>query len=122
MTPEDLIATYEQRLAQMSFDAVSDLIAPDAFFWFSDGSHRGLEQIRRAFDATWAQLQNETYWLTELEWIARGDTAAACIYKFNWTAQIDGQPASGAGRGTSVLEKREGRWLIVHEHLSADPA
>ena len=54
-------------------------------------------------------------------WIADGDTAAACIYRFNWKATVDGKPRSGSGRGTTVLDHAAGRWQIVHEHLSAYP-
>ena len=33
----------------------------------------------------------------------------------------DGKPASGEGRGTNVFERRDGHWLLVHEHLSSMP-
>ncbi len=32
--------------------------------------------------------------------------------------EIDGVPASGRGRGTSVLKRVNGEWRIVHENLS----
>jgi ketosteroid isomerase-like protein len=97
---------------------LTDLIAEDATFWFSDGTHRGIAAIRGAFEATWHALADETYWLDQLEWIAEGDIAAACTYRFNWKATIDGQPSSGSGRGTTVLKRVDDRWWIVHEHLS----
>jgi ketosteroid isomerase-like protein len=100
---------------------VARLIAPDANFWFTDGTHRGHDALRQAFDETWAALKDETYWLDDFNWITEGDRAAACTYRFNWTATISGEPASGSGRGTTVLERRAGRWLIVHEHLSGLP-
>jgi uncharacterized protein (TIGR02246 family) len=121
-TPQAVLKEYETGLAARSFDAVAHLIASDAVFWFTDGTHQGHDQIRLAFDETWAALKDETYWLDEQRWIAEGDTAAACTYRFNWTATINGQPASGSGRGTTVLARRGGRWLIVHEHLSGNPS
>jgi ketosteroid isomerase-like protein len=121
MTSREVLKSYELYLNRRDFDALADLIAPDAVFWFSDGSHRGIAAIRAAFEATWRALPEETYWLDELEWLTEGDGAAACTYRFNWRAMRNGQPISGAGRGTTVLHHNGDRWQIVHEHLSLNP-
>lgn len=121
MSAVDTLKAYEQRINQHDFDALVELVAPHATFWFSDGSHHGHTEIRRAFEQTWRALADETYWLDQLEWIAQGEAAAACTYRFNWRAMIEGQPASGSGRGTSVLAVTNSGWQIVHEHLSARP-
>lgn len=121
MTPQDLLKQYESRINLHQFDAVAPLIAADAVFWFNDGSFVGHEAIRGAFERTWASLADETYWLTDLHWITAGDVAASCLYQFNWTATINGKPASGIGRGTTVLRNKTDGWQIVHEHLSGMP-
>lgn len=121
MTPQDLLKQYESLINLHRFDAVAPLIAEGAVFWFNDGSFAGLEAIRSAFERTWAGLPDETYWLTDLRWIASGDTAASCIYQFNWKAKVDGLDAAGIGRGTTVLHKGINGWRIVHEHLSGMP-
>ena len=118
-TARDVLAAYGDRINRHDFDLLTDLIAPDATFWFSDGTHRGIAAIRAAFEATWRVMgSDEHYWLDQLEWIAEGDEAAACIYRFNWETTAYGKPASGSGRGTTVLRRVDGRWWIVHEHLS----
>lgn len=119
-SPQGLLEAYQQRINQHDFDLLAGLIAPDAVFWFSDGSHQGIDAIRAAFEQTWAALGNETYWLDQLEWIADGDPAAACIYRFNWQAQQNGRPVAGTGRGTSVMRRTGMGWRIVHEHLSPE--
>lgn len=121
MTAPDVLKAYERELNRRDFDALAELIAPDAVFWFSDGSHRGIEAIRAAFEATWNAPPGESYWLDELEWLAATDVAAACIYRFNWTALAGDRPISGSGRGTTLLKRSDQRWMIVHEHLSLDP-
>jgi ketosteroid isomerase-like protein len=121
MSARDTLAAYEDRINQHDFDLLIDLIAPDATFWFSDGTHRGIAEIRAAFEATWRALADETYWLDQREWIAEGDSAAVCTYRFNWRATIGGVPSSGSGRGTTVLRRVDDRWSIVHEHLSRMP-
>ena len=114
----EALAAYENRINAHDFDLLLDMIAPDATFWFSDGSHRGIDAIRAAFEATWQAMgAAENYWLDQLEWIAEADTAAACTYRFNWQAGDH----SGSGRGTTVLARRPEGWRIVHEHLSAAP-
>ena len=119
MTAQDVLAAYADRINAQNFDQLTDLIAPNAVFWFSSGTHAGIAAIRAAFEATWQVMgKDERYWLDEYEWIAEGHSAAACIYRFNWTTILDGQPMSGSGRGTTVLRRVEDRWWIVHEHLS----
>lgn len=51
----------------------------------------------------------------------RGDVAWAS-YQWNFVATIDGQPMLSQGQATVVVEKRNGHWLIVHDHMSLTPA
>ena len=122
MSARDVLNAYEDRINRQDFDLLTDLIAPDATFWFSNGTHKGIDAIRAAFEATWQVMgPSERYWLDQLNWIAEGDSAAACIYRFNWEITVDGKRDSGSGRGTTVLRRVDDRWWIVHEHLSQFP-
>jgi ketosteroid isomerase-like protein len=122
MSARDVLKAYEDRINRQDFDLLTDLIAPDATFWFSSGTFAGIAAIRTAFEATWQRMgKDEHYWLDRHEWIAEDDTAAACIYRFNWETMQDGKPISGSGRGTTVLRRTDDRWWIVHEHLSRYP-
>jgi len=47
----------------------------------------------------------------------KGDVAWAC-YQWNFMATIDGQPMQSQGQTTVVMEKRNGDWVIVHNHSS----
>lgn len=120
-TPEAVMAAYADLINRHDFSQLIPLIDPDASFWFSSGTYQGLRAVREAFERTWQRLANETYWLEELTWIAKGAEAASCTYRFHWRATIHGQHAEGMGRGTTVLAKGEIGWRIVHEHLSAFP-
>ncbi len=46
-----------------------------------------------------------------------GNTAWAC-YQWDFSGVVDGQPSAARGQTTLVLEKRNARWLIVHNHTS----
>ena len=120
-TPETVMAAYAERINQHDFSLLAPLIAENAIFWFSSGSCVGLDQACRAFERTWQRLNNETYWLESLTWIAKSDQAASCTYHFHWRAIIDGIETEGTGRGTTVLARTPDGWLIVHEHLSSFP-
>lgn len=120
-TPEAVMAAYADLINRHDFSLLIPLIDEEASFWFSSGTYRGHTAVREAFERTWQRLENETYWLEDLAWIARGADAASCTYRFHWRATMDSQLAEGTGRGTTVLAKSEAGWRIVHEHLSAFP-
>ncbi len=121
MRPEDTLKQYEEKINVHDFDRLVPLISDDAVFWFNDGSHSGLEEIRRAFERTWRKFPLESYWLENVNWIAKGENAAGCTYNFCWRATIDGKTISGGGRGTTIFRDHDGIWKIVHEHLSQFP-
>ncbi len=121
MGPQKLMVEYERRLSARDFDTVEPLISSEAVFWFNDGSYAGLTAIRGAFERTFVSFPLERYWLEDINWIVLGDTAAACVYQFRWTAKPGGREISGGGRGTNVLRRERDGWKIVHEHLSQEP-
>ncbi|HXW72052.1 MAG TPA: nuclear transport factor 2 family protein [Methylocella sp.] len=121
MSASEHMKLYEAKINLRRFDEVEPLLSPKAVFWFTDGTHRGIDEIRAAFERTWQTLQNEVYWLEDLEWIALSETVASCAYRFCWKAEIDGKTFEGTGRGTTVLRSESGRWKIIHEHLSPFP-
>src|SRR5262249_33589565 len=48
-------------------------------------------------------------------------TAAWACYQWDFAALVDGQPNESQGQTTVVLEKRNNRWVIVHNHTSLAP-
>jgi len=46
-----------------------------------------------------------------------GSFAWAC-YQWDFSGTLDGQPSAAQGQTTLVLEKRNNRWVIVHNHTS----
>ena len=120
-TPEQLMGEYALRTNTHQFSAVAELIAEDAVYWFNDGSFVGLDAIRKAFESTWAYIRDESYSVEDVQWLGVDESVAACTYAFRWQGLVDGKMVRGSGRGTNVLQKRDGRWLVVHEHLSPHP-
>ena len=46
-----------------------------------------------------------------------GTVAWAC-YQWEFSATVDGQPSTSQGQTTLVMEKRNSRWVIVHNHTA----
>jgi ketosteroid isomerase-like protein len=121
LTPAQFLDEYAVRTNTHQFPNVAELIAPDAIYWFNDGSFYGLEAIQNVFVQTWSYIQNETYQLKNVQWLAVDEHIAVCVYTFHWRGLINDQLAQGSGRGTSVLHKKDRQWQVVHEHLSPNP-
>ncbi|MEM6885456.1 MAG: nuclear transport factor 2 family protein [Verrucomicrobiota bacterium] len=121
-TPESLIKDYEAALASQQWERVAPLIDENAVFIFRDGTFRGIEAIADKFSSNFALIEDETYSISNLNWLSRTETTAACEYEFNWTGIILGKACSGGGRGSCVLEKKGGNWRILLEHLGPSPS
>ncbi|HYJ70095.1 MAG TPA: nuclear transport factor 2 family protein [Nocardioidaceae bacterium] len=113
------MADYERANNDREIGRVTAAIADDATYWFSDGTHRGVDEIGAAIERTFATIQDETYEIQDLEWVVISPDSAVCRYRFSWTGLVDGERRSGSGRGTNVVVRRDGTWQILHEHLSA---
>lgn len=118
IAPTAFVRAYEQATNTHDIAQLAPLIAPEAVYWFSDGSHRGRDQILTAIAETFAVIRDEIYKISDLEWIAVNGDHAVCRYTFTWTGTINEQPRTGSGRGTNVLVNAHGIWQMLHEHLS----
>ncbi|WP_069766326.1 nuclear transport factor 2 family protein [Streptomyces sp. LUP47B] len=113
------IGEYERANNIHDISRVVPFIAEDAVYWFSDGSHRGIEEIRSAIEKTFAGILDEVYEVRELEWPVLTADVAVCRYLFAWTGVVNGELRSGQGRGTNVIVRRDGKLKMLHEHLSS---
>jgi len=109
---------YEQANNSHVFANVRPFIADNATYWFTDGSFEGIDEIKAAVEATFEKIQDEDYRIKDLRWVIAEDLTAVCTYKFIWSGTVEGAAMQGSGRGTNILKKQDGRWRIIHEHLS----
>ena len=63
------------------------------------------------------EMKNVKYALTDIKPRIAGSTAWA-TFKYTFSADVKDRHVEGGGLGTAVLEKRDGRWQIVHWHTS----
>lgn len=110
---------YQSATNSHDLQATLALIAEEAVYLFSNESvHVGQEQIARALQRNFDLIQDETYTTTGRTWLVETAEVAVCVYDYAWTGTINGKPASGSGRGTTVLRRFGDEWKVVHEHLS----
>jgi ketosteroid isomerase-like protein len=121
VSAREVLKKYEMEINKNNFSLLAPLISSECKFWFSSGAYSGLEETRKAFEKTWKLIKEETYWLTDVEWISEADRSAVCTYTFHWKGIINGVPCEGKGRGTSCFRKEGEDWKIIHEHLSHFP-
>lgn len=118
MEPTNFVKSYEQALATQEWDVVAPLIHTNCTVTFSNGSfHKGKSEVQAAFQKNFEMIEDETYSISELHWIIKGQDFAVFTYTYNWSGIIAGEHASGSGRGTSTIVLEDGVWLLVSEHL-----
>ena len=123
MNPETFIEKYEAALATQDWQQVAPLIHPEACVTFSSGTvHVGKMAVRQAFERNFSLIQNESYAIADVHWVRKGEETAVYLFTFSWSGIINGQPASGAGTGTSVLMNRGSGWQLLVEHLGPQSA
>ncbi|MBI4836364.1 MAG: nuclear transport factor 2 family protein [Candidatus Abawacabacteria bacterium] len=112
------LEAYEKAANSCDFANVAPLVANDAAFWFTNGTYEGKKDIQKAFEETWAKIQNETYSIANIKWIIATYWNSVCSYTFKSEGVVDGKKRIFKGRGLNVLKRIDGNWRIVHEHLS----
>jgi uncharacterized protein (TIGR02246 family) len=122
MSVKDFVTTYEKALATQDWKSVAPLVHDNASVTFSDGSvHKGKPAVRAAFERNFRTIANEQYRISNIHWLLESEDAAVYLFDFHWTGRIEGRLAEGGGRGTSVLIRDEGKWLLLTEHLGPAP-
>ena len=118
MSPEEFIRVYEQALATQDWINVEPLVHENACVTFSNGTvHKGKSAVRKAFEGNFSIIKDETYSISNVHWVIKDTETAVYLFEFNWSGLINDQPASGSGRGTSVLIKESDKWQLLVEHL-----
>ncbi|KMJ57351.1 cag pathogenicity island protein Cag4 [Bacillus sp. LL01] len=101
-----------------NFDNVEKSLHENVVYWFTNKTCTSLEDIRSFFENAWDTIKEEVYAAKDVQWIAVGERTATCLYTFHYEGYMNGEFISGSGRATNVFVKEEGKWKLIHEHLS----
>lgn len=119
MSPKNLLKQYENALASQNWNAVEPLMHKDICVTFSNGTYKGIDEVRSVFERNFSSIKEEQYSISNIHWVHSTDTHAICLYDFHWEGMINGEHCSGGGRGTSVLIYSDKKWKIITEHLGS---
>ena len=121
MNHETALKSYVEKLNTHSWDQIAPHVTEEAVFIFTEDTFVGKAAAKGAFEKTFKLIENEVFSLHDIVWSVVTEDVASCRYEFRWKGLIEGQESSGGGRGTTILNKVDGRWLIAHEHLGPYP-
>ncbi|MDA0770201.1 MAG: nuclear transport factor 2 family protein [Chloroflexi bacterium] len=120
---EQWFASLEKCCSTVDYDSAESIFADDVVsFGTKMDLVSGLDNLRKnQWEGIWGNIKNFKMDLDNVH--ARGDEHHAWGI-VTWTSiGFDGahEPFYRPGRATVALEKRDGRWLAVHTHLSLYP-
>jgi ketosteroid isomerase-like protein len=119
MTPLETKRELVRRMSAKDLAATMELIADDAvYFWSNGAAMFGKDEIAEGLKTNFAGIEDDTYDVHDVVWLAEDAETAACVFRFEWTGMMNGQAVSGRGRGATVLKRVAGQWRVVHENLS----
>ena len=122
-TLEQWLRAFEAAVRARDFAAGRTMFADDAVaFGTWARAVVGLDNIEREqWRNVWPRIRG-FHFEPDTHMHAAGDSAWIAG---SWSTEVtglDGRPFERPGRGTFVLERRDGRWVVVHSHFSLLPA
>ena len=123
MTLEQWLRGFEAAVRACDFAAGRTMFADDAVaFGTWARAVAGLDNIEREqWQNVWPRIRG-FHFEPDTHMHAAGDSAWIAG---SWSTEVtgpDGRPFERPGRGTFVLERRDGRWVVVHSHFSLLPS
>jgi ketosteroid isomerase-like protein len=97
---------YDDDMAAISGAWEPPLVGWGAYAAAYEKQHERTQGSRLDRTNTFTKVVGDTAWVT---------------YQWDFSGQVDGQPAKAVGHTTLVLQKRAGHWFIVLNHTSSVP-
>ena len=121
---EDAVRALVESMAEYAqagdLDALGELYAPGEGVHIVEGSgvnHGWADYRDHHLEPELEEFENFTMRYYNVEPQVRGDVAWAS-FQYELAAGTPNGDVEVAGRGTTILERRDGRWLVVHIHTS----
>ena len=122
-TFKPLIDNYWQAWSTLDPDKAAPMYAQDAdavFFDISPLKYNGWNEYKEGVKKVFATAASASFAANDdLKATRRGNVAWTSSTFHGTVNQKDGKTMQLQGRHTAIWEKRGGKWIIVHEHVSA---
>jgi ketosteroid isomerase-like protein len=116
---DEILKAYLDATNTHEFDNVQQLLHPNALYWFTNRCCNTPEDIRAYFESAWETIKEENYWAEDVQWIHIAEDSAICVYTYHYEGYFHNEWTTGKGRATNCFVKEDGKWLLLHEHLSS---
>jgi ketosteroid isomerase-like protein len=116
----DVLVTYAERMQAGDLEGMGALVAPERGVHIIEGAgvnHGWADYRDHHLGPELERAENFEMRYFAVEPQVRGDVAWTS-FRYELAADMSGNQMEIEGRGTAVLERREGQWLIVHLHTS----
>ena len=117
-----VLAKATENWSAMNVDANDAYYAADAgaaWFDLAPLKYAGWAEYKAGVKKVFGGFESLSLKLNDDLMVQRRGKMAWATYTFTTELKMkDGKSEKGVGRGTDVLEKRGGKWVIVHEHVS----
>lgn len=116
-TAAEALDAYIVATNSHDFRHVAQLLHERSVYYFSNKTCETKAEIGAYFTAAWQHVVDEHYEAVDRVWLCE----SVCLYTYRYSGFVDGEYVTGSGRATNVFEKVGDTWLLLHEHLSANP-
>jgi uncharacterized protein (TIGR02246 family) len=117
---EDFERWFEESAAK-DLDAVMAHVAPDAVSYEHEAplQYKGVDAIREVCRRGFEAMEGEFRWdIPDLRILVRDDVAVSWGLNRMRAKTPDGKVIEMWSRGTRVHQKIDGKWLMIHQHVS----
>jgi uncharacterized protein (TIGR02246 family) len=118
---KEFLENYSKAYEKKDLAAVMAMIAPDANVVFVDpgpkGRYVGPDQIKKSYENDFAQFKSL---ITKYTWVSvagKGDLAWFAADSIS-AVDMGEEKLNVPARWTGLLEKRQGKWLLIQSHFS----
>ena len=117
-------AAWVKAMKANDLDGVLKCYASDAVLWLPNApAARGAKEIRAAYEGLLSANTVKDATLSDVKYRSSGKTSTAWgRFSLTLAPKAGGDPAVMSGRFTEVAEQRDGRWVYIVDHASAEPA
>lgn len=118
---KDFLDAYARAYEKKDVAAIMAMIAPDPWVVFvetaANGRYVGPEAIKKSYEAEFGQFKSAE---TKYTWVSvrsKGDVAWFVAEEMS-VVDLGDEKLDLPARWSGVLEKRDGKWLLVQSHFS----
>ena len=122
MTDKQIVENIVRDIAKSFSGAESTKHWTDETIWFDAAPYAsvGVEKAKKVFDEAFGNLKSCDVTILNMRTFINGDSALVCSVQKWDTVNKDGSTNPPfMMRQTDYLEKRDGKWKVLHEHTSA---